>query len=76
MQFPAVVDVRKGCEMTDDEGNIKTNAHITQVRMSERLADEWRNYANKLGISMNSVICIALDEWLRRVEHSRQHHDA
>ena len=51
----------------------ESNTYLTQIRVSHKLEKEWREYASDIGTSMNSVLCIALDDWLRRVNPHRQH---
>ena len=42
-----------------------SNTHTAQIRIPNELAQEWREYAKYTGASMNSILCIALHEWLR-----------
>ena len=44
----------------------------TTVRLPEELAADVRQRCQRLGISVNALVCVALDAWLRQSEHSEQ----
>lgn len=42
------------------------DTYITQIRMPNELSERAKEYAAKTGASINAIVCIALDEFLRK----------